>query len=108
MRVEPADCGPLTWDPALLSTASERVEWCFEDETAGTDTVCSYTVHTKDRLVLRIVESVRHIATVSQGRWRQLAGAYNDSGVGEEVQLEYVESVCAALPGWVAHVEKMI
>ena len=103
MRVEQADGGPLMWDPVVLST--ERVEWCFEDETAGTDTVGGYTIRTKDGLV-RIVEGVRHIATVNQGRWRLLAGAYDDSGVGEEAQREYVESVCAALPGWVAQVEK--
>ena len=64
-----------------------------------------YTSRTKDGLV-RIVEGVRHIATVNQGRWRLLAGAYDDSGVGEEAQREYVESVCAALPGWVAQIEK--
>ena len=87
----------------MLST--ERVEWCFEDETAGTDTVGGYTIRTKDGLV-RIVEGVRHIATVNQGRWRLLAGAYDDSRVGEEAQREFVESVCAALPGWVAQVEK--
>ena len=51
-------------------------------------------------------EGVRHIATVNQGRWRLLAGAYDDSRVGEEAQREFVESVCAALPGWVAQVEK--
>ena len=53
-----------------------------------------------------IVEGVRHIATVNQGRWHLLAGAYDDSGVGEEAQREYVESICAALLGWVAQVEK--
>ena len=60
MRVEPADSGPLTWDPVLLST--ERVQWCFDNETAGADTVGGYTIRTKDWLV-QIVEGVRHLAT---------------------------------------------
>ena len=36
---------------------------------------------TKDGLVW-IVEGASHIATVNQGRWRLLTGAYDDSGVG--------------------------
>ena len=89
IRVELEDGGPLTWDPVLLST--DRVRWCFEDET-GTDTVGCYTIHTKDCLV----EGVHHIATVNQCRWRLLAGAYDDSGVGGKAQRGYVESVCEA------------
>ena len=58
--------------------------------------VGSYTIHTKDRLEW-IVEGVRHIATVNQGRWRLPSGAYDESGVGEEAQREYVESVRAVL-----------
>ena len=79
--MKPADGNPLTWDTVLLSI--ETVEWCFEDETAGTDSMGCYTIRTKDGLV-RIVDGVRHIATVNQGRWRLLAGAYDDSGVGKK------------------------
>ena len=61
IRVESADGGPLMWDPVLLST--ERVEWCVNDETAGTDTMACYTIRTKDGLV-RIIDGVRHVASV--------------------------------------------
>ena len=103
--LEPAgiDSGPLTWEPVRLAT--DRVEWGFDDGTAGTDTVGCYTIHTKDGPV-RITEGARHIATLNQGRWRLLAGAYDASGVGEEAQRGYTESLCAALPAWVTQVEQ--
>ena len=64
-----------------------------------------YTNCTKNWLVL-ITDSVCHTATLNQGRWSLLAGACNESGVSDEAQREYVKSLCAALPGWVAQVEK--
>ena len=54
--------------------------------------------------MVRIIDGVRHIAAVNQGRRCLLAGAYDASGVGEEAQRDYVESARAALPGWVAQV----
>ena len=55
IRLEPADGGPLTWEPVLLNT--DRVEWCFDDGTAEIDTVGCYTIHTKEGLE-RITDSI--------------------------------------------------
>jgi len=89
-RAEP-DAGPLTWVPVRL--AVDKVEFVCLDETAGTETYEEYTVTTQDGLA-RIREGNRHVATVNQGRWGLLKGAYN------------ARDVCAALPAWVAQVEK--
>ena len=83
----------LAWVSPSLTLSQHQGELC------GPHTCCAQYC-TKDGLVL-VVNGVRHIATLTQGRWRLLAGACNASGVGEKAQREYVESVCSPLPGWV-------
>ena len=88
--VEP-DGGPLTWSPVRL--AVDKVEFIWTDTTAGSKEIGQYTVATKDGLT-RVSLGSRHMATLSQGRWGILTAAYDP------------EDVCAALPAWVAQVEK--
>ncbi len=70
-----------------------KVEFVCLDETAGTEIYEEYTVTTQDGLA-RIRAGNRHVATVNQGRWGLLKGAYD------------ARDVCAALPAWVAQVKK--
>ena len=88
---EEPDRGPLTWEPVRLAT--DRVEFVWLDETAGTETLGQYTVTRRDGLAW-IREGGRHIGTVTQGRWGLLHGAYD------------APDICAALPAWIARVEK--
>ena len=85
------DGGPLTWAPVQVTV--DKVEFVWLDETAGTETCGEYTETTLDGLV-RITEGDRHVATVAQGRWGLLKGAYD------------ARDACAVLPAWVAQVEK--
>ena len=66
------------WDPILL--ISDKVEWYVDDDTAGTDNVGCHTISTNDWLVY-IIDYLCHIASVNQGWWRILAGAYEVAGV---------------------------
>ena len=104
------DSSPLTWEPDTQPVwlTADRVERCFDDGTAGTETEGCCTVHTKDGLV-RITEGARHIEPLNQGSWRLLTGAYDASGIGEEAHFrdsDYAESLCAALPSWVTQLEQ--
>ena len=85
------DGGPLTWKPAHLTR--ERVDFFFNDETAGSETFGPYTASTKDGLT-RVTQYDQHITTLTQGRWGLLRGAYE------------AENVCAALHAWVAQIDR--
>ena len=85
------DGGPLTWSPVRL--AVDKVEFVWNDTTAGSIEIGQYTVVTKDGLT-RVNLGGHHVATMTQGRWGLLTAAYDP------------QDVCAALPAWVAQVEK--
>ena len=86
-----ADRGPTIWSPTRL--ARERVEFHCRDDTAGVADYGSFNASTKDGLV-RVMEGSKHVGTISQGRLNLLTATH------------IPEDVCAALPGWIAQVEK--
>ena len=86
-----ADRGPIRWAPTRL--ARERVEFHCRDDTAGVADYGPFRASTKDGMV-RVMEGSKHVGTISQGRWNLLTSTH------------FPEDVCAALPGWIAQVEK--
>ena len=90
-RMAEPDGGPLTWAPVRL--AAEMVEFVWTDTTAGSVEVGQYSIATNDGLT-RVRLGGQHVATLTQGRWGLLTTAYAP------------HDVCAALPAWVAQVEK--
>ena len=83
--------GPILWSPIGLTRSN--VEFHYHDDTAGVAVYGRFCASTKDGLV-RIMEGSRHVGTISQGRWNLLTIEYEP------------EEMCAALPGWIAQVEK--
>jgi len=90
------DGGPLTWAPVQVTV--DKVEFVWLDETAGTETCGEYTETTLDGLV-RITEGDRHVATVAQGRWGLLKGAYDarDACAGREGGGHQGGGICSVL-----------
>ena len=83
--------GPIMWSPVGLTRSN--VEFHYRDDTAGVAGFGRFSASTKDGLV-RIMDGSRHLGTISQGRWNLLTVEYDP------------EDMCAALPGWIAQVEK--
>ena len=74
------DGGPLTWPPVRLPV--DKVEFVWNDTTAGSIKIGQYTVVTKDGLtVTRVNLGGHHVATMTQGRWGLLTTAYDPQDV---------------------------
>lgn len=85
------DRGPLGWAPVRLLLPADSFE--FLDNTGGQTAYGPFTATTRDGLV-RIDRAGLHVGTLKQSRWGLLSAAYG------------AEDLCAALPAWIAGVDK--
>ena len=85
------DRGPLGWAPVRLLLPADSFE--FLDNTRGQAAYGPFTATTRDGLV-RVDRAGRHVGTLKQSRWGLLSAAYD------------AEDLCAALPAWIAEVDK--
>jgi hypothetical protein len=92
----PADQGPLTWAPVLLSVSNIE----FDDSCLRAEVLMhgSFTATSKDSLT-RIERDGCLIGIVTQGRFLLLEAEYQARGIATEY-------LCDSIPGWIAHVEK--
>ncbi len=85
------DRGPLGWALVLLLLPADSFE--FLDNTGGQAAYGPFAIITRDGLV-RVDRAGQHVGTLKQSHWGLLSAAYD------------AEDLCAALPAWMAGVDK--